>query len=208
MQQRRIQNGGVLALHQTQAPKALRTGDVRIRNRLFQARRHDLFRFSIHRRKGRCDGKILQPLRFGICDGLVDLILVQVRDGPAIIEITAMQRIGVPPDRISNIVRPVDHWRQAPTRRQAEAKDAGLGQLPTLDDGIGELRGADHHGLDLRTGQAAILQHGIERIGDAFHDIRTGQNLGRGDDRIAVHDHCIRMRAADIDSDLHGLALC
>ncbi|MNE44942.1 hypothetical protein D3C80_1392050 [compost metagenome] len=57
------------------------------------------------------------------------------------------------------VIRPVDHRRQAGAGRQADPDGGDLVHMPPLDHRIGEMRGADHHGTDVCPVDARRLDH-------------------------------------------------
>ena len=62
---------------------------------------------------------------------------------------TARDQIVAAIGQRGQIVGPVDHWRQAGARWQADPQGGGAVEVATLDHGVGEVGGADHHRRDI-----------------------------------------------------------
>jgi hypothetical protein len=58
------------------------------------------------------------------------------------------------------IGRPIHHGKETLRGRQAQPHDRGRRQLTALDDGIREMRRADHHHADLDGRDAGLLAPG------------------------------------------------
>ena len=62
------------------------------------------------------------------------------------------------------------------------------------------MRGSDHDHVDGAGLHPGSVEHRLQRIDDAAHDVSRGRGLHAGDDAVTVDHHGIRVRAADIDS--------
>ena len=74
---------------------------------------------------------------------------------------------------------------------------------PRLDDRVREVRRADHHRLHLRGGDAAVASSARSADDDPAGHVRRRRRLRLGEHVAPVHEHGVRVRAADVDADAH-----
>ena len=131
------------------------------------------------------------------------LLVEGVRQGSRVL-VAATHEPAPAADEGGQVLGPVGEGGDRSGGRERQAQDAHREQALSFEDGVGEVRRADHDGFDLVCKTAARRQHGPYRIDDALRDVRRGGGLVRGDD-AAVHDHHrVRVRAADIHADSGG----
>ena len=118
----------VFPLEQADTADIARQGDVGARQGLGENFAGLLFEIAIDRREDRGNGNGIDPLGLDVGGDLQQFLLVQRRDDPSVELVAAMGEIGMPANRLLEIVRPVDHGRQGGRRRQAEPHGGGFGE--------------------------------------------------------------------------------
>jgi hypothetical protein len=114
--------------------------------------------------------------------------------------VSALQHHDLAPHQGGKILGPVAEWRQRGTRRQADADRRHAREIASLNDGVGEVRGADHDGVD-RTGGADRGQQLTQRRSDATSHVGRCRRLDRVNDGLAVEQDGVGVGATDVDSD-------
>ena len=142
---------------------------------------------GIERREDRRDGDRLQPRRLHLLGGLGDRRLVERHEGPAVVFVTAFDHPHAAAHQFGEILRPVAERRQRGRGRHAEPERRDLGEVPALDHGIDEVRGADHHAVDALALEHTRRSEAFDRIEDAGGDILAGRRL-HGAHHFAVLD--------------------
>ena len=89
------------------------------------------------------------------------------------------------------------------SRRKTEADRRHRNQTPPLDDGVGEVRGADHHRPDVGSGNFGFAQQIAQHADDAGTDVRCCRRLAPPEHVEPVHQNGVGIRASDIDADAH-----
>ncbi len=153
-----------------------------------------------HRREHADDGYGIDAARADVGADPGDVRGIQRSDERAV-EIEAARRlIDVLADRGAQILRPVDHGRQAAIGGQRQTHNRGLGEVAALDDGIGELGRADHDEAHLFGCQGRRLEHLAKRLHEAIHDVGRRRHFHDG----AHVRRCSHHDGVDIGtSDIH-----
>ena len=78
--------------------------------------------------------------------------------------------------------------------------------MPALHNGIDEMRGADHHAIDLLRRAVGALQYAgraelLQRVEDAGSHVLAGRRLDRAYDLAVLDQDGVGVGAADIDTD-------
>ena len=111
------------------------------------------------------------------------------------------------------ISRPSNSWppcarnQWLPSAPRSRSGQSTIGGSACVADGVREVRRADHHRLDLRRLDAAARDQRAERRHDPARDVGRGGRLYLGEHAALVHQHRIRVRAADVDTDAHWTCL-
>ena len=191
----------VLALEQPDPADLARKGDVRAR----QFPREDLACLLLEsirdRRKHRGDGDGADALGADVGGDADEFVFIQRRDLAAVEFVAAMGEVAMVADGLLQVLGPIHHRRQRGGRRQAKPHGGRRREASPLDDGIGEMRRADHDHVDRVRRKPGALQHRVECGDDARHHVLGRRRLDARDDLLAVHHDGIRVRAADVDSD-------
>ncbi|MND60880.1 hypothetical protein D3C80_521190 [compost metagenome] len=136
---------------------------------------------------------------------VADFVAGKRHQRATVIFMAAMDHEGQRIDAFAQIIRPVDHRRQGSAGRHGDADRGDAFQTRTLDDGIGKMGRADHHGVDRRGAGRLRGDDVTDGVDDALHHIRGGGKLDGRDDFLAIDEHGIRICAADVNSDpLHA----
>ncbi len=132
---------------------------------------------------------------------LAQFVAIERRDRAAVKFVAAMSEVEMAADRVAQIGRPIDHGRQSLRRRQAEPDRRGRRKIAPLHDGVGEMGRPKRHHVDRSSGDAGLLQRAGQGLADAGGHIGRGDRLDAGEDILALHDHGVGIRAADINAD-------
>ena len=125
---------------------------------------------------------------------------VQRRQRATVVEPPTGQHEDVAAEGVGEVVRPVEHRRHVAPGGQRDAHDRSLRELPALDHGIRELRGADHHRADGGS-VLNLLEDARERSDDALGDVFARALLDRRAHLAPIEQHGVRVRATDVDPD-------
>jgi hypothetical protein len=134
---------------------------------------------------------------------LIAAAVVERRDLAPIEFVAAAQHVAMAADGGRQIVRPIGQRRQGPSRRKTEADRRHRNQTPPLDDGVGEVRGADHHRPDVGSGNFGFAQQIAQHADDAGTDVRRCRRLAPSEHVEPVHQNGVGIGASDIDADAH-----
>jgi hypothetical protein len=125
---------------------------------------------------------------------------LQRHETPPIVVVAAFDLPDPAIGKLGEIGRPSRKRRQRGRGRQRHANGCNLGQMAPLHDGVDEMRGADHEGIDARS-----------EIGDRLQRLKRGDNAARhvgrrcrldALDNLAVGEQDgIGIGSADINSD-------
>ena len=106
-----------------------------------------------------------------------------------------------PCTRPAQVGRPVDERRQGRRRRQADANRGDPGDMAALDDGVGEMRRADHHRVDPGRIDRTRRDETLQRRDDAVADLLGRGGLDRVQHALAVDQDGVGVGAADVDAE-------
>ena len=162
---------------------------------------------GVYRREHGGDRDRPDPLLENVARRVPQLPLIKRRDLPAVEFVAAMREIAVEAQRRAKVLGPVDHRREAFGRRQAKSERGDLEEALALHNGIREMRGADHQGLDLAVGGPPVLQDRFERADNSAADIGRGLRLVPAQDLESVHQDGVGIGSTDIDTDMHVLGV-
>ena len=198
--ERRVQNGGVLALDQTHRADLARDGNAYIvaEHLAGDGGSSELVivaHASEHAANGDRVDLALHTLEEGAARSLVEV-------GQTLaVEFEAAANNGGINGNRRNIVGPVDHGGNAHGSRRANTQNGDGGQALALDDGVGALRGAEHSLLNEFAINVRLGEHGVNRAHDALVDIARGGVLHRGDNlQVLVDQNGVGVGAADINA--------
>ncbi len=104
-------------------------------------------------------------------------------------------------DPIGEILRPIAERRQRGARRQSDAHRGDARETAPLDDGIDEMRRADHDRVDRAARDFGMAGEFVERRDDALGHVFRRRRLDRLHDAASLQQHRIGIGAADIDAD-------
>ena len=155
----RIHDRRVLAFEQPDPPDLAGEGHVDVRNLVAQDDGCALLHLAVHgsERRGerhRSNARVAEL----DCEA-PNLVLAQRRDLATVELVPAVDVVPVIPDRVTEVLRPVDHRRQRLRRRKRDPDRSDLEQVLPFDDGVREVRGADHHGADILRPALARAEH-------------------------------------------------
>ena len=153
-----VHHGGVLALEKADAPDLVRQRQPDARHLFGDDGRGALLHLGGHRREHRADRRRCDVLLLELAGHVAHADLVERRDLAPVELIAAAQHVAMAADGGRQIVRPIGQRRQRPRRRKTEADRRHRNQTPPLDDGVGEVRGADHHRPDVGSGNFGFAQ--------------------------------------------------
>ena len=140
-----IENGGALALEEAELANRRGDGDRGAGAFGQQEFRCLLLEVIADRGEDAGDGDGCDPARADVGADALDLGRIEARDGGAVEVDAPLSEVAVLAHHPAQVVGPVDHGRQTLRGRQAQANDRGGRETASLDDGIGEMGGADHH---------------------------------------------------------------
>ena len=88
---------------------------------------------------------------------------VEGHDGPAIVLVAAAEHEDLAPDERGEVAGPIDEGRKGGAGGEPDADGGDGRQIAALNDGVGEVGGADHHGVDRAPSQPRRLHELAER---------------------------------------------
>jgi hypothetical protein len=116
--------------------------------------------------------------------------------------VTALDHEDLAADEGRQILGPVDEGRQRGAGRQADADRGDPREIASLDDRVGEVRGADHDGVGRRLGTVRATGEQVAQRGDdAARHVGRGGRLHGPHDTGAVQQDSVGISAADVYSD-------
>jgi hypothetical protein len=160
-----------------------------------------LFHRRVDRREDGGDGDRGDPLLPDLRRDPLQLLGIERRDLASVEFVPAVDEVGVAAERVRQIVRPIDEGGERRGSGESQPDRRRRLQPPPLDDGVGEVGGADHHPRDLAGRRAGGLQDVAQRGGDAARDVLRRRRLDLGDDLRAGHQHGVGVRPPDVDPD-------
>ena len=103
--------------------------------------------------------------------------LVERHERPAVIFVAAFHHPHAAAHQLGQVLRPVAERRQRGRGRHAEPERRDLAEVPALDHGVDEMRGADHHAVDALARKHAGRAQALQRIEDARGHVLAGRRL-------------------------------
>ncbi len=197
--QRGVEQRDVLALEKPDAAEGVRERHPRPRDHVAD----DVCRLLLaHGRQRREQGGDADRGDAGVADargGLADRGAIEGHQLAPVIFVAARHHDRQRIDRVAQVVRPVHRRRQGAGRRQRDADRPDAFEPGALDHRVGEVRRADHHGVDPRERdrRPEVADDGAH----PRHHVGGGRRLDGAEDPGAVDQHGIRVGAADVDAD-------
>ena len=198
--QRGVEQRRVLALQQADAAELVRERHRGVGTLFAEDRRGVRLALGVERREHRGDRHRGDPGRPDPARGIAHASLVERHDGPAVVFVAALEHDDLAAHEGCEVVGPVDEGRQRRAGRQADPDRGHAGEVAPLDDGVREVRGADHDGID-RTARPHRGQELAKRRRDAAGDVGGRRGLDGMDDGVAVEQNRVGIGAADVEAD-------
>ncbi len=136
----------------------------------------------------------------------LELVVVERGDDPSVELVAAVREVARAAHRRDELLGPVDERRQRGRGGKREPHGRRGREPPGLDERVDEVRRADHHPVDVGRVERVLPVELRERADDAARHVLRGRGLDADDDAVAVHEHGVRVGAADVDADPHRAA--
>ncbi len=197
----RVQQRGVLALEEPDAAQIVRERDGDVGALLAQDLRRLVLARRVERREDRGDAGRAQAALADAPRRPAHAGRVEGDDGPAVVLVPALQHDDLAADQRGQVGRPVDEGLEGGAGGQPDPDRGDRRQVAPLDDGVGEVRGPDHHGVDRAPVHARFLEQASQGALDARGHVRGRRGLHGVRDPVVLEQHGIRVGAAHVDAD-------
>ena len=151
-----VHDRGVLSFQEAGAADLVREADLDPGQLPLEDRRRLFLELPVDRREDRGDGDRAEPFLTDVRCHRTQLVGVQGRDRTPVELVPAVAQVDVVTEGPLEALRPVDERRKRGRRGQAEADGRRRHQVLGLDHRVREVRGPDHHGLDVELGFAGV----------------------------------------------------
>ena len=198
--ERRVEQRRVLALEEAEAAEAVGERDGDARALLAEDLRRLLLARRVQRGEDRGDADRGDPRLADAARRGSHAARIERDEGPAVVLVAALQHHDLAADDRREILGPVAEGLEGGARGKPDADRGDARQLAVLDDGVGEVRGAEHHRADRREAPGGPEQLG-EGISHARGHVRGRRRLDRVEDALVLQQHCVGVRAADVYTD-------
>jgi hypothetical protein len=198
--ERRVEDGGVLAFEQAHAADFRRQRDAHARQRGAQHVCGVAFLRVVDQREHPRDRDVPDLVGGEGLRRRLDLGGHHRRDLAAVELEAATDDVGVRAHGRRDVLGPAGERRQRLRGRQRETDHADPRERAPLDERVGEVGRAYHHGAQLGGAHARARDHLAQHGQHARHHVGRCGRLHGVHDLVAVHQDGIRVGAADVDS--------